>query len=551
MADHPSDPPQPEIVARLMSLLERADDVVGVTDDRGNVVWVNDATRKRLGLTGDDPPAITTADLFPPAAFETYFERIRPALLRGETWRGEIPLRLGDDIVETDVTVVGGVGAAGEVEWLVCHGRDLSEHQRWESDLRRRALHDDLTGVAGRALLTDRLDRALRRIDREGGVVAVVFVDVDDLKVVNDELGHRAGDDLLAEMAVRLTTAVRASDTVARVGGDEFVVLLDGVADDAEARQLAERLGASVTETPMALGGRHVAVSASIGVTVAGAGTDADDVIERADAAMYDVKRRRHAHADATDELVERPDLADLAVAVTRQLVVPHLEPIAEVSTGRVVGHQALARWHRPDGVIPAAEFVPAAAGSGLSVAIDLAVLRRAAGAGLHLTGDLYVHMSERLLVDPHLERLVLEALQRGNLPPERLRVGIADTVLRRGGARVADAVRALVSLHIGILAVGVDGPTSCLGERVGGPVSTVQLRPQLVGAVGTDVTADRRVDETVRQAHRLGVAVLATGVEHRSQLERLVELGCDLVEGHLVGPSQPIAAGSGDPPPP
>lgn len=527
----------PEVAGRLLSLLSRSDDVVGVTDDRGNVVWVNDATRKRLGIPADDPPALTTAELFPPEAFDVYFDQIRPALLRGEVWSGPVPLHLDDRVVDVDLVVVGGARPGGEIEWLACTGRSPGSRR---GDAAAPGLHDELTGLAGRTLLTDRLQVGLRRSERDGRAIGVVFVDVDDLKVVNDELGHRAGDDLLVELSVRLRSAVRTSDTVARIGGDEFVVLLDGVTDDDEAVRLGERIRSAVASRPMELAGRPVPVSASVGITVARPGDDAETLVDRADTAMYRAKRQRH-HADA-EAAADRDDLAELAVAVTRQLVVPHLEPIAEVRSGRVVGHQALARWHRPEGVLAAADFVPATAGSGLAMAIDLAVLRRAAAAPA-LVGDLFVHASERLLLDPHVDRLLLEALERAGLEPERLRLGVADAALRRGGDGVHDAVRSLAGHGIGVMAVAVEEPTTALGERVGGPIGVVQLRRQLVAGVGADLDADRRVDAVVRHTHRRGASVLAVGVEHRSQLERLIELGCDLVEGHLIGPPVPIPA--------
>jgi diguanylate cyclase (GGDEF)-like protein/PAS domain S-box-containing protein len=283
----------------LEAVFESTPDLVGVTDDRGGVVYVNPAARERFGLGDVDARTLTTDRMYPPEAFELYYGEIRPQLVRGQSWAGIVPMydhRGG--VIDVWQTVVAGVGPAKTIEWLVSIGRDVTEQQEAQADLEYRATHDALTGLPNRTMLLDHLRLALARQDREQRGVGVVFIDLDGFKDVNDRYGHDAGDVVLREVAERLAAVTRPSDTVSRYGGDEFVVLLDGLGDGAlEAEAIAQRLIDAIASVPISFG-RRVTVTASAGVAIAPGRLDNPErLITAADRLMYRAKRDGGARA--------------------------------------------------------------------------------------------------------------------------------------------------------------------------------------------------------------------------------------------------------------
>jgi diguanylate cyclase (GGDEF)-like protein len=526
-----------DVVSQLVSYMERTTDLVGVADDRGNVVYLNRAARDRLGLPEGAERSLTTDDLFPHAAFEIYYEQIRPRILLGEVWSGYLPVRGGGgEPLEMWVTIVGEVLPGGEVAWLVISARDVTEWRHIHVDGQPQSTHDELTGVATRTLLMDHVDIALARARRTGTEAAVMFVDLDDLKAVNDSFGHQAGDAVLTEVAGRLRDSVRAIDTVARVGGDEFVVLFDGVDDEQEAETLATRVHAILESAPIDAGGALVNVSASVGLAVSTGNEGAHQLIGRADAAMYDAKGdRRQSPIAAQQEIIEgRREFTvhDVAVAVTQRAIVPYYQAVVDVPSERVVGHHALARWLRPDGTpLPAVNFVDIVEGSGVSFSLDLAILRHAAtDLARRAEETLYVHVSSRFLTRPGVARFVTEVIDRASLHPSRLALVVPAGLVASRVALVGPALSAFRDLGIALVLDLPDGQTVL-------PSSSFQLFDEVRLSLGSTTGAGSVgvLRPSIEAAHDVGLRTLVVGVETADQFATLAYLEVGRASGRWI----------------
>ena len=544
----PDEPLPDEIVSHLLGYLERTTDLVGVADDRGNVVYLNRAARERLRMIADDGRPVTTDDVFSDEAFTIYYEQIRPRILQGEVWTGYLPVRSGGEPVEMWVTIVGEVLAGGEVAWLVINARDVTEWRHLHEEPSRNATHDELTGLTTRALLMEHTDVALSRARRTGSSVAMMFIDIDDLKTINDSFGHQAGDAVLVEVARRLRDSVRAIDKVARVGGDEFVVLFDGVEGELEAEALATRVQALLESASIDTGEVLVDMSASAGLAVSRGNEGGHQLLGRADAHMYDIKsEHRRAPAsrsrDAADDL-RSVTVHDVAVAVARRAIVPYYQPVMALPARTTIGRQALARWTRPDASpLVAGSFVGVVEGSGVGFTLDLAMLRHAAAEFAARPDDdrLYLHVCSRFLTRPGVARFVREVLHHAGLAPQRLALVVPGPLVVGRAALVGDALAALrdLGLHLVVnLPVGEDFDIPTADDLFH------ELRLGVGWLRGTGA-ADESVGEVIDLAHDRGLRAHVTGVEAADQHDALVALGCDAAEGRFYAPPTPLSGSS------
>jgi diguanylate cyclase (GGDEF)-like protein/PAS domain S-box-containing protein len=438
---------------------------------------------------------------------------------------------------------------------------DITERKRAESQLQHDALHDGLTGLPNRVLFLDRLQHAMRRATRTDGQerTAVLFLDLDRFKLVNDSLGHLAGDRLLVEVARRLERELRPGDTVARLGGDEFIVLLEELHGRAEAAQIAARMLQMLTD-PFRIDDRDLYLSASIGIAIAG-GESSEAVIRDADAAMYRAKaegKGRHAMFDARlhEAAVARLDVetrlrrglgddqAGSCVAVVYQ-------PIVHAASLRLAGFEALARWRDDAGELEPDSFIPIAEETGLIHALGRIVLREAcrrltewrrrSATPLRMS----VNISRRQLLDPTFAGEVSAALADHRLGPEALRLEITES---DAAVDPAAACAALALLHdrIGVRAHLDDFGTgaSSLTFLRGFPGDALKIDRSFVAAMATDEGVFQIVTAIIGLAHNLGIEVVAEGVETHDQLTLLRALGCEFVQGFLTGrPLEPGAA--------
>ena len=418
------------------------------------------------------------------------------------------------------------------------------------------AVHDALTGLPNRTLLSDRLAQRLVQARRPRPPAAVLFIDIDHLKRVNDTLGHPAGDMVLVEVARRLSGAVRQTDTVARLSGDEFTVLLDEVEGEADAVATGDRLLAELRR-PLPVAGRVLTLGASIGVRLALAGRDAaDDVLRGADLAMYEAKARgggavRPFHPELDQRAVGRMELeSDLRAALDAGEFRVHYQPIVSLSDGGMRAVEALVRWDRGErGLEPPLKFIPLAEETGLIIELGAwvlseacrAVAERDAGGGPPLA--LSVNLSGRQLLEPGLETVVSAALARSGLAPQRLTLEITETILLGDTPAILDRLAALrkVGVRVAIDDFGIG--YSSLGYLRRLPLDAVKIDRSFIEHLTIDPRQAALVRAIVDLCRALGLDTVAEGVETSAQARRLVELGCDLAQGYHFGRPVPMPA--------
>lgn len=421
-----------------------------------------------------------------------------------------------------------------------------------EERIRGQALHDGLTGLANRTLLQDRLEQSLALRRRAGGRVAVLVMDLDGFKEVNDTLGHAAGDEVLRTIARRVDEVTRRADTVGRLGGDEFAVVLSEVVDEEDALTAAEHLRDAVTQ-PMTVAGMDLALEGSVGIAIApDHGESQGELLRRADAAMYRAKRtatgvRLYSAAEASPTAgIGR--LAALRNALEDGQLVLHYQPEVDLRDGRVRSREALVRWQHPDeGLIPPRDFLPLVERSGLAVALTEYVLRqalsdaarwRAAGDGSVLT----VNLSRQSLLATGIVDVALGALRDAGLAVTDLLVDVPETAVATDPAAALGALHAFAAAGI---ATTVDdfavGP-SLLPLLASVPSPRVKLAPQLVDAMEADGGGSAPVvRRLVDLVHDLGRTAVAEGVESDVALKALSSLECDAAQGYLLGRPEPI----------
>ena len=482
---------------------------------------------------------------------------------RSATYRTGRPFELEHRIVVAD----------GSVRWLLANGRaeldevgavvrvrgtgrDITEQKQAEESLAHQARHDPLTGLPNRTVLADRLDQALARRHRRSSSVAVFFIDIDHFKWLNDALGHATGDRLLIEVASRLRDAVRPGDTVARFGGDEFVMLCEDLDDELHAAALARRL-AGVVSSPLTLDSHQVTPTLSIGIALASATGDetAGALLRDADAAMHRAKaggRDRYEIFDtqmrdrARDRLETESALRN---AINRGEFVVFFQPEVDLTTNQVVGVEALVRWDHPErGRLSPDEFIPLAEETGLIVPLGSFVLAEACRQVAAWQRryprvsrlSLAVNLSARQLLAPGLNEVVRAALARTGLAPGSLCLEITESVLLEDAESSLAALAALkeIGVRLGVDDFGTGYASLTYLKRF--PVDVLKIDKSFVAGLVDDRQDRAIVSSVVDLAHAFGLATVGEGVETVEQLELLRSLGCDLAQGYFWSPALP-----------
>jgi diguanylate cyclase (GGDEF)-like protein len=444
--------------------------------------------------------------------------------------------------------------------WALIHGgfvlaASLTHIASWSTN-EQQLLRDPLTGLPSRLQLMTRLQSALARIDRTGQQVAVLFVDLDRFKVVNDSLGHHAGDRLLLAVTERLRKAVRRHELPARFGGDEFVLVCEDVANEDDAVAVAERLIKSLS-LPFELEGNQAFIAASVGIALTGdANASPDDLVRDADAAMYRAKEAGGGRWSIFDQVVRERAVARQATetalrnAISADELIVHFQPEVSVATGEIVGVEALVRWERPGhGMVSPGEFIPIAEETGLIVPIGEWVLHEACRQASQFDDGrlvIRVNVSARQLAEPGLAETVKAALVTSGLPPERLCLEVTESIVLEDGDRSVAALQALRDIGVGVSLDDFGTGYCSLSYLRRLPIDSLKIDRSFVRGLGHEADDDSIVTSVIDLARSLGVSVVAEGVETEEQLAGLRARGCDTMQGFLFarpGPAASVAA--------
>ncbi len=427
---------------------------------------------------------------------------------------------------------------------------ELTERKRAEQQLAHTALHDPLTDLPNRLLFMDRLRHVIEHARRHKGYMyAVLFLDLDRFKVVNDSLGHNIGDQLLIESARRLTACLRSEDTVARFGGDEFVILLEDIQDASDAIQIAERIQNDLA-LPYDLGNHKVVIFVSTGIVLGEAGYEQpDDVLRDADIAMYRAKGQglgRYKIFDSAmlDRVMSRMELENnLQKALEHQEFIVHYQPILDVRTNRIAGFEALVRWQHPiKGLIPPAEFIPTAEETGLIVPIGYWVLDEACRqigiwqaqfpADPPLT--INVNLSTRQYTQPDLIPRITDVLQKNKLDAGSLKLELTESLVIEDSESTSLTLSKLRGLGIQVQIDDFGTGYSSLSYLHTLPIDTLKVDRSFISRLGTNTNSSEIVRTILTLAHNLGMKVIAEGVETDEQLSRLKAMDCEYIQGFL-----------------
>jgi diguanylate cyclase (GGDEF)-like protein/PAS domain S-box-containing protein len=534
--------------ARILDTVAQS---VVATDNRGIITYANHHAEEIFGWSREEmigrPVHEITPSNGPPGLVEQVLEHLRAGLV----WSGELDFQRRDGSWFPADAITSGVrNENGELIGAIGIAIDISERKRAEEQITYLAYHDALTSLPNRRLLADRFEVALAQARRGEEALCVMSVDVDRFKNVNDTLGHGAGDELLTATAQRLRSVIRDGDTIARVGGDEFIILLPRCSDPAEPAQIAARIVQGFN-APFVIGGSEYHASVSLGLSMYPAdGLDAESLTRAADAAMYAAKEAgRDCFRVYEPTMLQRGAEwltleSELRRALQRGEIEPFFQPQVSIATGRIVGAEALARWNHPQrGLVPPAEFIPLAEETGLISQLGEQILERACAEAAAWEDPIRVavNVSLRQFYQSGFGETVARILEKTGLEAQRLDLEITESMAHKDidtARAVANSLRS-VGVRLSVDDFGI-GNTS-LQYLPDFPVQSLKIDQGFIRDLLTKPGNAAIAGGVIALGHRLGLIVLAEGVESSEQLEFLRQHACDEYQGYLC--SKPLPA--------
>ncbi|GMU78256.1 MAG: GGDEF domain-containing protein [Acidimicrobiia bacterium] len=541
-----------EAQERFRSAFEHAPIGMALAATGGELFRVNRALTQMLGRAEDELLGESILQLTHPLD-QPAIEQHLDALVTGEIPSYQVEQRLlHTDGREVWVAVSASLvrDPAGTPLYVVYQVEDVTARRRDGERLAHQAIHDPLTGLPNRLLFVDRLRHALAHDGAHHN--AVLFLDLDHFKVINDSLGHSAGDRLLVTVADRLRKAVRPDDTVARFGGDEFTVLCHDVPDEGVAIEIADRISAAVSK-PVHLAEGEVYVTVSVGIALSGGELETPETLLRnADAAMYGAKERGRACIELYDTGSRDRAVTylrtgnELHRALERNELCVHYQPVIALGTGRISGFEALVRWQHPErGLVGPDHFIPLAEDTGLVVPIGAWVLEQACrqAASWHTSGarvSISVNLSARQLAQHTLPETVASVIRRTGIDPDLVWLEITESSLMRDAESAVSTLHALTALgvHLAVDDFGTGYSSMTYLKRF--PVESLKVDRSFVDGLGREPEATAICTAVVSLAHALGMRAVGEGVETPDQLAALRTLGCELAQGFLFGRPAP-----------
>lgn len=543
---------------RFRSLVLNTSDVITILTVHGGIDFHSPSAGRIWGYSADALKNASLYTLVHPDDVEIAKDLLAQALTRPRlSMAAEMRLRLADDSWCFFEVVATNLLRDPRVSGIVTTFRDITERKDFEQALRYQAFHDSLTDLPNRTLFVDRVERAMARALAAGqpGAVAVMFIDLDNFKVINDSLGHAVGDQLLIGLTERIKKCLRHEDTLARLSGDEFAILIEDMRHDDAARRLAERIQEQM-QSPFILDRREVFASLSIGIVVSGpAHVGPNDLLRDADLAMYRAKANGKARCEVFDHTMNAQVTERLALetamrrAIERQELRVYYQPLVRIDTAAVVGFEALVRWQHPDrGLISPIEFIPLAEETGMIVPIGAWVLEEScrqvqlwqeqlgATRGLLLS----VNVSARQFQSPELVETVASVLQRTGFNPTHLKLELTESMMMHDVERTIQRLHELKGLSIQLVVDDFGTGYSSLAYLRRFPISVLKVDKSFVWRLGTDPGDDAIVRSIVTLAGDLGMQVVAEGIETAEQLEALRVLQCDYGQGYFFSPPVP-----------
>lgn len=540
---------------QLSSALEQTADLVMITDREGRVEYVNPAFEAATLFTRDEVLGRKPNMLKSGRHDRSFYQNMWQSLLAGEVFREVlVNARKDGTLYYEEKTITPIKDDRGQITHFISTGKDISERMRTEQRLYFLAHHDVLTALPNRAMLLERLERALVHAKRHKTAVAILFLDLDRFKMINDTLGHDTGDRLLMQLADRLQPCLRQEDTVARLGGDEFTVLLENVLQLPDVSKVANKILEAISR-PFIVDKTELFVTGSIGISMYPADGETPPILlKHADTAMYQAKEDggntfRFYSADMSTRAIQRMQLeTSLRRALSREEFVLYYQPLVDAQSGKVAGVEALLRWHHPLlGVVMPTDFVPVLEDTGLIGPVGEWVLREACeqyerwrADGLQLA-RLSVNLSGRQFRDPAVRANIGQIIRETGIDANALSLEITETVIMENAdASIATATAlAELGLHFAIDDFGTGYSSLSYLRRL--PIKTLKIDRSFVRDVAANSDDAAIVSTIVAMAHSLQLDVIAEGVENDEQAHFLRSCACDYLQGYRFG--EPVSA--------